>query len=51
MILMRRLTTKPEIKEDYVKHWQTQICNLITNIKVKFDFTLPEFISIEIVKW
>ena len=51
MILMRRQTIKLENKEDYVKQWQTQIGNIITNIKVKLDFTLPEFRSTEIVKW
>ena len=51
MILMRRLTTRLEITEDYVKQWQTQVGNIITNIKVKIDFTLPEFKSTEIVKW
>ena len=51
MILMRRLTTKLENKEDYMKQWKTQVGNIITNIKVKLDFTLPEFRSTEIVKW
>ena len=48
---MRRLTTKLEIKEDDMKHWQAQVGNIITNIKVKSDFTLPEFRSMEIAIW
>ena len=31
--------------------WHTQVGNIITNMRVKIDFNLPEFIATKIIMW
>ena len=45
MILIIRLTKTLEAKEYFVKQCRTRVGNITTNLKVKIDVTLPEFIS------
>ena len=42
MILMGRLITKLNPKEDAVIQWRTQMGDITTNLKFKIDCTLPE---------
>ena len=46
-IIIGLLTTK--LKKYDVMQWHTQADNLSTNLKVKIDFTLPEFSATKIV--
>ena len=41
-IVIKRLIKKLETKSDVVIKFQTQVCNITTNLKVEIDFTLPE---------
>ena len=50
-ILMKRLITKLETKEDAVIKCHTQEINITTNIKVKIYFTFPKLIATKIVTW
>ena len=50
-IVMVRLITKLNPKEDYVMQCHTQAINITTNLKVKIYFTLPESSEMEIVEF
>ena len=39
----RRLIKKSKTKEDVVMKWLMPLVNITTNMKVKIDFTVPEF--------
>ena len=42
-IITRSLMIKPKTKKYSVMQWHTQAINITTNMKVKIDFTSPEF--------
>ena len=50
-IVMRRLIEKLNTKKDNLIQWHTYAGNINTNLKVKIDFTLPEFSTSKIVTW
>ena len=50
-IIMRRLITKINPKRYAVMQWHTQEGNIITNLNVKIDYTLPEVSATKIVTW
>ena len=42
---------KFKTKEDYMMHCKTQAGNIITNLKIKIDFTSPRFSATKIITW
>ena len=48
---MKRLSTKLNPKRGDVMQCHTQVGKINTNLKVKIDFTLPEFSTKKIVTW
>ena len=50
MIVMGSPATKLQIIKDTADQWNTQTGILTTNLKVKMDFTLPEFSATKIVR-
>ena len=50
-IVIIRLTTKLNPKEDYVMKCHTEAGNILTNLKGKIDLALPELSATKIVMW
>ena len=50
MIVMGSPATKLQIIKDTADQWNTQTGILTTNLKVKMDFTLPEYSATKIVR-
>ena len=49
--LMIKLIRILKTKEDYVMEWHNQAGDITTNLKVKIDFTWPEFSATNILMW
>ena len=50
-IVIRRLITKLNLKEDAVIQWCSEARNITTNIKVKIYLTLPKLRAKKTVTW